>query len=52
MNKILLANEATKILHGEPALNDKAKITAKKIFRFERLGEGLPEIMVRLEELR
>ncbi len=48
--KILLANEATKLLHGEDESN-KAQKTAKNTFGGERRGEGLPEIMVRLEDL-
>ena len=48
--KILLANEATKILHGEMA-SKKAEQTAKETFEGSGLGSGLPEIKVKLNEL-
>jgi tyrosyl-tRNA synthetase len=44
--KILLANEATKILHGESA-SQKAEQSAKKTFMEGGLGSELPEIKVK-----
>ena len=44
--KILLANEATKILHGEEAANDAEK-TAKETFEGKGVGKGLPEILIK-----
>ena len=41
--KILLANEATKILHGDEA-SKKAEQTAKDTFEGGGLGSDLPEI--------
>ena len=49
--KILLANEATKILHGEAAAK-KAAETAKDTFERGRLGADLPEIKVKLDEIK
>jgi tyrosyl-tRNA synthetase len=43
--KILLANEATKILHGQIASN-KAEKTAKETFKSGGAGADLPEIKV------
>jgi tyrosyl-tRNA synthetase len=43
--KILLANEATKILHGEPS-SKKAEQTAKETFESGGLGADLPEIKI------
>ena len=48
--KILLANKATKILHGEAASN-KAEQTAKETFEGEGLSSGLPEIKIKLSEI-
>ena len=48
--KILLANEATKILHGNEA-SIKAEQTAKNTFEKGSLSEGLPEIKIKLKEL-
>jgi len=48
--KILLANEATKILHGENA-SIKAEQTAKKTFEDGGLGIDLPEIKVKSSEI-
>ena len=48
--KILLANEATKILHGETA-SKKAENTAKETFEGGGLGSGLPEINVKSKEV-
>ncbi len=45
--KIILANEATKILHGENA-SKKAETTAKEIFEGRGLSKNLPEIKVKL----
>ena len=48
--KILLANEATKILHGEE-LAKKAAQTAKDTFERGTLASGLPEINIKKEEI-
>ena len=48
--KILLANEATKILHGEAAAK-KAERTAKDTFEGKGIGSNLPEIRVKSEEV-
>ena len=48
--KILLANEATKILHGEKASN-KAEQTAKDTFKEGGLGVDLPEIKITFNEI-
>ncbi|MBD1138590.1 tyrosine--tRNA ligase [Pelagibacterales bacterium SAG-MED41] len=48
--KILLANEATKILHGENA-SKKAEFTAKKTFEEGGIGSDLPEIQIKSEEI-
>ena len=48
--KILLANEATKILHGEEA-SKKAAQTAKNTFERGTLTSGLPEINIKKEEI-
>ena len=44
--KILLANEATKILHGDKA-SKKAEKTAKETFEKGNLGSDLPEIKLK-----
>jgi tyrosyl-tRNA synthetase len=49
--KVLLANEATKILHGEKAAK-KAEQTAKDTFEGGGLGADLPEIIVNLNEIK
>ena len=49
--KILLANEATKILHGEE-LAKKAAQTAKNTFEEGALASGLPEIIIKKEEIK
>ncbi len=49
--KIILANEATKILHGEKA-SKKAEQTAKDTFGGIGLSENLPEIKIKLNEVR
>ncbi len=49
--KILLANEATKILHGEAAAK-KAEKTAKDTFEKGGLGSDLPEIKIKLSEVK
>jgi tyrosyl-tRNA synthetase len=43
--KILLANEATKILHGEKASKNSEK-TAKETFTGKGVGKNLPEIKI------
>ena len=48
--KILLANEATKILHGETASKKAAK-TAKDTFEGRGMGSGLPEIIIKSNEV-
>ncbi len=48
--KILLANEATKILHGKDAAK-KAEKTAKETFEGGGVGKGLPEIEVKSSDL-
>ena len=45
--KIILANEATKILHGDKA-SKEAEQTAKETFTGSGLGSSLPEIKVNL----
>ncbi len=45
--KIILANEATKILHGENA-SKKAEMTAKETFEGRGLSKNLPEIKIKL----
>ncbi len=49
--KILLANEATKILHGEAA-SKKAEQTAKETFHGGGLGSELPEIKIKSTNLK
>jgi tyrosyl-tRNA synthetase len=48
--KVILANEATKILHGEIA-SKKAEQTAKETFEGNGLGVDLPEIKLKLNEI-
>ena len=49
--KILLANEATKILHGKES-SQSAEKTAKETFEGSGFGADLPEIKLKKEELR
>ena len=49
--KILLANEATKILHGENSAK-KAEQTARDTFEGGELALGLPEIIVKTDEIK
>ena len=49
--KIILANEATKILHGEK-LSLKAEKTAKETFEQRGIGSNLPEIEIKLGEIK
>ncbi len=49
--KILLANEATRILHGEKA-SSKAAQTAEQTFRKQGIGSDLPVINVKLSEIK
>ena len=49
--KILLANEATKILHGDEA-SKKAEQTAKDTFEGGGLGSDLPEIKIDSKEIK
>ena len=48
--KILLANEATKILHGKEA-SSKAEKTASDTFKKGGLGLNLPEIKIKLSDI-
>ena len=48
--KVILANGATKILHGEVA-SKKAEQTAKETFREGGLGSELPEIRLKSNEI-
>ena len=48
--KVLLANETTKILHGEIA-SKKAEKTAKDTFEGGGLSSGLPEIIIKFNEV-
>mgnify|MGYP001298271732 FL=1 len=48
--KVLLANEATKILHGETA-SKKAEKTAKDTFEGGGLSSGLPELTIKSNEI-
>ena len=48
--KILLANETTKILHGETA-SKKAEKTAKETFESGGFGINLPEIKIKKDDL-
>jgi len=48
--KVLLANEATKLLHGETA-SKKAEKTAKDTFEVGKLNSGLPEIKIKSNEV-
>ena len=48
--KILLANEATKILHGETA-SKKAEQTAKDTFEGSGIGSDLPVIKIKLSQI-
>ena len=49
--KILLANEATKILHGKVA-SKKAEQTARDTFDGSGFSPDLPEILIKLNELK
>ena len=49
--KKILANEATKILHGNVA-SEKAAQTAKETFEAGGLGLDLPEIQIKLSEIK
>ncbi len=48
--KVLLANEATKILHGESA-SKKAAQTAKETFEKGGMGSDLPEIKLQRKQI-
>ena len=47
----MLANEATKILHGEKASKEAEK-TAKDTFSGNGLGANLPKIKIKLIEVK
>jgi len=49
--KILLANEATKILHGEKKAKDSEK-TAKETFEGEGVGRNLPKTLIKKSLLK
>jgi tyrosyl-tRNA synthetase len=49
--KILLANEATKILHGEVKAKE-AEGTAKKTFEEKGIGENLPETIIQESQFK
>ena len=49
--KVILANEATKILHGEKS-SKKAEATAKETFEGSGVSENLPEIIIDLDEIK
>ena len=49
--KIILANEVTKILHGEESAK-KAEQTARATFEGSGLGSGLPEIIIKTNEIK
>ena len=49
--KILLANEATKLLHGDKAAKNSAQ-TAKDTFEDGRMGLNLPEIKIKLSDMK
>ena len=49
--KIILANEATKILHGELAAK-KAEKTSKETFESGGFGKDLPEIKIKKNEVK
>ena len=48
--KILLANEATKILHGEKSSKEAEK-TAKETFEGSGIGKNLPEILLKKKQI-
>ena len=48
--KVLLANEATRILHGNEA-SKKAEQTAKDTFEGSGISSNLPEIKIKLSEI-
>jgi tyrosyl-tRNA synthetase len=48
--KILLANEATKILHGEKNSKEAEK-TAKETFEESGIGKNLPEILLKKKQM-
>lgn len=48
--KIILANEATKMLHGEQAAKD-AEATAKKVFEQGGIGDDLPVVQIEKAKL-
>ena len=50
VDKVILANEATKILHGEIA-SQKAEQTAKETFEGGGLGVDLPEIQIKSSKI-
>ncbi len=49
--KVLLANEATKILHGKSAA-EKSEKTAKETFEIGGMGKALPEIKIRENDIK
>ena len=49
--KVILANEATKILHGEKS-SKKAEMTARETFEGSGISKNLPEIKLDLDEIK
>ena len=49
--KVLLANEATRILHGEKS-SKKAEMTARETFEGSGISKNLPEIRLDLDEIK
>ena len=49
--KVLLANEATRILHGEKS-SKKAEMTARETFEGSGISKNLPEIKLDLDEIK
>jgi len=48
--KVILANEATKILHGEKA-SSNAEATSKKTFEDKSFGDDLPKVEIKKSDL-
>jgi len=49
--KVLLANETTRLLHGEKASMDAEK-TAKETFQGKGIGKDLPEIIIKKSQIQ
>lgn len=48
--KVILANEATKILHGDKA-SSNAEATSKKTFEDKSFGDDLPKVDIKKSDL-